>query len=107
MPAQDGVGLDDGPSFMDLVGRLNADPEVDGILVQLPLPAAIDAGRIIERIDPAKDVDGFHPESVGHLWLDEAGFVPATPCGILEMLRSYSAASTAEDLSFRSSSRRS
>jgi methylenetetrahydrofolate dehydrogenase (NADP+)/methenyltetrahydrofolate cyclohydrolase len=70
-----------------LVDELNADDEIDGILVQLPLPRGIDERRVISRVSPDKDVDGFHPLNAGRLWLDEPGFVPATPYGILELLR--------------------
>jgi len=69
------------------VDELNADPEIDGILVQLPLPPQLTEREILDRIDPGKDVDGFHPVNVGRLWLDLPGFVPATPAGIIEMLR--------------------
>jgi methylenetetrahydrofolate dehydrogenase (NADP+)/methenyltetrahydrofolate cyclohydrolase len=72
-----------------LVDRLNADPVVDGILVQLPLPAHLPTRELLERLDPAKDVDGFHPINVGRLWIDEPGFVPCTPAGIIELLRRY------------------
>lgn len=75
--------------LLALVDALNADDAVDGILVQLPLPAHMSGRRVLDRIDPAKDVDGFHPVSVGRLWLDEPGFVSATPAGILELLRRY------------------
>jgi len=70
-----------------LVDDLNADDAIDGILVQLPLPPQMAERRVLDRIDPDKDVDGFHPVSVGRLWLDEPGFAPATPAGILELLR--------------------
>lgn len=70
-----------------VVDGLNQEDAVDGILVQLPLPRQIDERRILERVHPDKDVDGFHPVSVGRLWLDQEGFVPATPSGILEMLK--------------------
>ena len=69
------------------VDELNADPEIDGILVQLPLPQQLTEREILDRIDPDKDVDGFHPVNVGRLWLDLPGFVPATPAGVIEMLR--------------------
>ncbi len=69
------------------VARLNADGGVDGILVQLPLPAHIDEARVIEAIAPHKDVDGFHPENVGRVALGAGGFAPATPAGIVEMLK--------------------
>jgi len=73
-----------------LVDRLNADPLVDGILVQLPLPGHLPTRELLERLDPAKDVDGFHPVNVGRLWIDEPGFVPCTPAGIVELLKRYS-----------------
>ncbi len=69
-----------------LVARLDADPEVDGILVQLPLPAHLDTHRVLDRIDPAKDVDGFHPENVGRLAQGRAHLVACTPAGIVELL---------------------
>ena len=70
-----------------LIDRLNSDPDVDGILVQLPLPSTIDAAAILGRIDPVRDVDGFHPENVGLLQQGRPGMVPCTPAGIMEMLR--------------------
>jgi methylenetetrahydrofolate dehydrogenase (NADP+)/methenyltetrahydrofolate cyclohydrolase len=70
------------------VEKLNTDERVDGVLVQLPLPGHIDAHRIISAIDPAKDVDGFHPVNVGRLWSGLTGFVPCTPQGCLILLRS-------------------
>ncbi len=70
-----------------LIDRLNADSEVDGILVQLPLPGTIDAAEIFGRIDPVRDVDGFHPENVGLLQQGRPRMVPCTPTGIMEMLR--------------------
>lgn len=73
--------------LLALVSRLNDDPGVDGILVQLPLPAHIEEQKVIRAISPDKDVDGFHPVSVGRMWLAQPGFSPATPAGILEMLR--------------------
>ncbi|MDR1635879.1 MAG: bifunctional 5,10-methylenetetrahydrofolate dehydrogenase/5,10-methenyltetrahydrofolate cyclohydrolase, partial [Treponema sp.] len=73
--------------LLDLIARLNADPLVHGILVQLPLPARIDSGRVIAAMDPAKDVDGFHPVSVGNLVLGRPGFLPCTPQGVLVLLR--------------------
>lgn len=76
------------PAILDLVRRLNADDRVDGILVQLPLPRGIDAAPVIDAVDPAKDVDGFHPVNVGRLWRAEAGLVPCTPQGIMLLLRS-------------------
>jgi methylenetetrahydrofolate dehydrogenase (NADP+) / methenyltetrahydrofolate cyclohydrolase len=75
-------------ALLDLVARLNVDDRVDGILVQLPLPAAIDPRAIIASVDPAKDVDGFHPVNVGRLWEGAPGFVPCTPQGVMLLLRS-------------------
>ena len=72
--------------LLALIDRLNADPKVHGILVQLPLPGIPDASRLIHRIDPRKDVDGFHPENVGHLALREFGLRPCTPRGITTLL---------------------
>ncbi|WP_406855302.1 bifunctional methylenetetrahydrofolate dehydrogenase/methenyltetrahydrofolate cyclohydrolase FolD [Alsobacter sp. KACC 23698] len=73
--------------LLALVDRLNADEAVDGILVQLPLPAQIDAGLVLERIDPAKDVDGFHPINAGRLAAGAPGLVPCTPLGCLLLLK--------------------
>jgi methylenetetrahydrofolate dehydrogenase (NADP+)/methenyltetrahydrofolate cyclohydrolase len=73
--------------LLALVDRLNADPAVDGILVQLPLPPHIDASVVITRIDPDKDVDGFHPVNAGRLATGLPGFVPCTPLGCLLLLR--------------------
>ena len=72
--------------LLALVDRLNADPAVHGILVQLPLPGIVDATPLIHRIDPRKDVDGFHPENVGHLALRQFGLRPCTPRGITTLL---------------------
>lgn len=72
-----------------LVDALNADVAVHGILVQMPLPAHLDPEAIIERISPAKDVDGFHPESLGRLVRGLPGFRACTPAGVMEMLRAY------------------
>ncbi|MCS1350785.1 bifunctional methylenetetrahydrofolate dehydrogenase/methenyltetrahydrofolate cyclohydrolase FolD [Mechercharimyces sp. CAU 1602] len=70
-----------------VIDRLNDDQKIHGILVQLPLPVQIDPDRIIERIDPAKDVDGFHPQNMGRLVIGQHGFLPCTPHGIMEMLK--------------------
>ncbi len=75
--------------LLKVVQDLNADDNVHGILVQLPLPKHIDSQLIIETIDPDKDVDGFHPVSVGKLVLDLDGFVSCTPAGILEIMKYY------------------
>src|SRR5215210_5811023 len=69
--------------LLELVARLNADEQVDGILVQLPLPSQIDPQKVIEAIDPAKDVDGFHPVNAGKLATGGGGLVPCTPLGAL------------------------
>jgi len=69
-----------------VVDELNADDGIDGILVQLPLPSGLDATAILDRIDPAKDVDGFHPDNVGHLSQGRPRFVPCTPYGVMRLL---------------------
>ena len=71
------------------IDKLNKDPEVDGFIVQLPLPDHINESRIIEAIDPRKDVDGFHPTNTGRMVSGLPSFLPATPCGILELLKYY------------------
>jgi len=73
--------------LLNLIAQLNADKKVHGILVQLPLPNHIKEDRIITAIDPAKDVDGFHPISVGNMVLGRPGFLPCTPHGVLVLLR--------------------
>ena len=72
--------------LLEIVAQLNDDPAIDGFIVQLPLPAHIDDQAVIEAVDPAKDVDGFHPSNMGNLALGLPGFVPATPAGIMTML---------------------
>jgi len=72
-----------------LITRLNQDDEVDGILVQLPLPGGLDAQRVVTSIDPAKDVDGLHPHNLGLLLLDRPGLRPCTPSGIMRMLEEH------------------
>ncbi|MDR0315399.1 MAG: bifunctional 5,10-methylenetetrahydrofolate dehydrogenase/5,10-methenyltetrahydrofolate cyclohydrolase [Treponema sp.] len=73
--------------LLSLIAELNADKTVHGILVQLPLPAHINTDRIISAIDPAKDVDGFHPVSVGNMVLGRPGFLPCTPHGVVFLLK--------------------
>jgi methylenetetrahydrofolate dehydrogenase (NADP+) / methenyltetrahydrofolate cyclohydrolase len=73
--------------LLALIDRLNTDPAIDGILVQLPLPKQIDAEAVIEAIDPAKDVDGFHPINVGRLSSGGKAFVPCTPRGSMHLIR--------------------
>ena len=76
-------------ALLALIDELNADAAVDGILVQLPLPAHIDSTKVIERIQPDKDVDGFHPVNVGKLMIgQDDGMIPCTPYGCLKMLQS-------------------
>jgi methylenetetrahydrofolate dehydrogenase (NADP+)/methenyltetrahydrofolate cyclohydrolase len=75
--------------LLKIVDFLNKDPEVDGFIVQLPLPEHIDEQKIIEAIDPAKDVDGFHPYNVGKMMLGLDTFLPATPNGIMELFSRY------------------
>jgi len=72
--------------LLAVIDRLNADPAVHGILVQLPLPAHIDAEKVVERIDPAKDVDGFHPYNIGRLVLKSPTLRPCTPYGCMRLL---------------------
>jgi methylenetetrahydrofolate dehydrogenase (NADP+)/methenyltetrahydrofolate cyclohydrolase len=74
---------------LDLLAELNADDSVDGILVQLPLPEHMDEALVTRSVDPAKDVDGFHPLNAGRLYLGEPFLVPATPLGIMAMLEEY------------------
>jgi len=75
--------------LLALIDKYNHDPKVNGILVQLPLPAHIDEQKVIERIDPIKDVDCFHPYNVGRLALGTPVFLPATPAGVIEILKYY------------------
>jgi methylenetetrahydrofolate dehydrogenase (NADP+) / methenyltetrahydrofolate cyclohydrolase len=75
--------------MLQLMKDLNEDDNVDGILVQLPLPAQVDSKRVLEAVDPAKDVDGFHPVSLGKLVSNRPGLVACTPAGCMEMLRRY------------------
>ena len=73
----------------ELIRDLNGDPSVDGMIVQLPLPDGLDGNRAVETIDPAKDADGLHPDSLGRLVLDRPGPRPATPAGIRRILQHY------------------
>ncbi|HIQ19472.1 MAG TPA: bifunctional methylenetetrahydrofolate dehydrogenase/methenyltetrahydrofolate cyclohydrolase FolD [Novosphingobium capsulatum] len=72
--------------LLALIAALNADATIDGILVQLPLPAQIDAGKVLDAINPAKDVDGFHPVNVGRLSTGTGGLIPCTPLGCMMLL---------------------
>jgi methylenetetrahydrofolate dehydrogenase (NADP+) / methenyltetrahydrofolate cyclohydrolase len=73
--------------LLDLVADLNRRAEIDGILVQLPLPPQVDAKKVLLAVDPAKDVDGFHPMNVGFLSTQRPGLVPCTPAGVMEILK--------------------
>jgi len=75
--------------LLELIAQLNARPEIDGILVQMPLPKQVDSRRVLLAIAPDKDVDGFHPFNVGNLVANSPGPRPCTPAGIMEMLRRY------------------
>jgi len=75
--------------LLDRINYLNNDPEVDGFIVQLPLPGHINENKIIESIDPARDVDGFHPVNLGKMVIGIPGFLPATPYGIVELMKRY------------------
>ncbi len=73
--------------LLELVNNLNRNDAIDGILIQLPLPPQVDTKRVLMAVDPAKDVDGFHPMNVGNLVAGRPGFVPCTPAGIMEILK--------------------
>ena len=75
--------------LLSRIDELNADPAVDGILVQLPLPRHIDEQKVIDRISPDKDVDAFHPQNVGKIMLGQYDFLPCTPAGIMRLLEFY------------------
>jgi methylenetetrahydrofolate dehydrogenase (NADP+)/methenyltetrahydrofolate cyclohydrolase len=75
--------------LLKLVNELNTDPEIDGYIVQLPLPKHIDEQKVLLAVDPDKDVDGFHPANFGKMALDMESFISATPFGIMELLRRY------------------
>lgn len=76
-------------ALLEKIDELNADPNVHGILVQLPLPKHIGENKVIDRIDPNKDVDAFHPENVGKIMLGKYDFLPCTPAGIMKLLEFY------------------
>lgn len=76
----------DQAELMATIAALNADPDTDAVLVQLPLPGHLDSAPVLEAIDPAKDVDGFHPLNVGRLWSGGAALAPCTPVGLLAIL---------------------
>src|SRR5580692_11504233 len=74
-------------AMLDLVATLNARDDIDGILIQLPLPPQIDSKRLLDAIDPAKDVDGFHPVNAGRLLAGRPALAPCTPAGVIEILK--------------------
>jgi methylenetetrahydrofolate dehydrogenase (NADP+) / methenyltetrahydrofolate cyclohydrolase len=76
-------------TLLDTVNKLNNDPEIDGFIVQLPLPAHISEQKVIEAVDPSKDVDGFHPVNVGRMVLGLPAFVSATPAGVMDLISRY------------------
>ena len=75
--------------ILEIIEMMNKNPNIDGILVQLPLPSQIDTTAILEAIDPVKDVDGFHPFNVGRVVAGLDGFIPATPYGVMKLLEEY------------------
>ena len=79
----------DEKTLLDKIAALNNDPEVDGFIVQLPLPKHISENKVIEAIDPQKDADGFHPVNLGKMVIGLPGYLPATPYGIVELLKRY------------------
>ena len=76
-------------AILEILSMMNKNPNIDGILVQLPLPQHVDTTAILEAIDPAKDVDGFHAYNVGRMTSGLDGFIPATPYGVMELLKEY------------------
>ena len=74
-------------SLLNLINELNVNDKVNGILVQLPLPKHIDENKVIQAIHPSKDVDGFHPETVGNMCIGTKGFLPCTPAGVIQLLK--------------------
>jgi methylenetetrahydrofolate dehydrogenase (NADP+)/methenyltetrahydrofolate cyclohydrolase len=75
--------------LLEKIAELNNDPDVDGFIVQLPLPQHISENKVIEAIDPRKDADGFHPVNIGNMVIGLPGYLPATPYGIVELLKRY------------------
>jgi methylenetetrahydrofolate dehydrogenase (NADP+) / methenyltetrahydrofolate cyclohydrolase len=80
----------DETTLLNKISELNNDPDVDGFIVQLPLPGHIAENKVIEAIDPKKDADGFHPVNIGRMVIGLKGYLPATPYGIVELLKRYS-----------------
>ena len=75
--------------ILETIGMMNNNPNIDGILIQLPLPSHIDTTKVLEMVAPSKDVDGFHPFNVGRLVTNLDGFVPCTPLGVMRLLKEY------------------
>jgi methylenetetrahydrofolate dehydrogenase (NADP+)/methenyltetrahydrofolate cyclohydrolase len=75
--------------LLEKIAELNSDPDVDGFIVQLPLPRQISENKVIEAIDPQKDADGFHPVNIGKMVIGLPGYLPATPYGIIELIKRY------------------
>ena len=75
--------------LLEKISELNADADIDAFIVQLPLPKHISENKVIEAIDPAKDADGFHPENIGKMMIGLPGFLPATPSGVMDLLKRY------------------
>ena len=75
--------------LLERIAQLNADPEIDGFIVQLPLPGHISEDKVIESINPSKDADGFHPENLGRMMIGLKSYLPATPYGIVELIKRY------------------
>lgn len=83
--------------LLDAVDQLNKNPEIDGFIVQLPLPRQIDEQKVIEAINPEKDVDGFHPVNVGKMLIGIPSFISATPSGIMELIKRYNIETTGKN----------
>jgi methylenetetrahydrofolate dehydrogenase (NADP+)/methenyltetrahydrofolate cyclohydrolase len=83
--------------LLDKISELNNDPDVDGFIVQLPLPEHISENKVIEAVDPQKDVDGFHPVNIGRMVLGLPGYLPATPYGIVELIKRYGIATSGKN----------
>jgi methylenetetrahydrofolate dehydrogenase (NADP+) / methenyltetrahydrofolate cyclohydrolase len=83
--------------LLEKISELNNDPDVDGFIVQLPLPEHISENRIIEAVDPLKDADGFHPVNIGRMVLGLPGYLPATPYGIVELIKRYGIATSGKN----------
>ncbi len=85
-------------TLLENIEKLNNDPDIDGFIVQLPLPKHIDEQKVLMAVNPDKDVDGFHPTNVGRMTLDLPSFLPATPFGILELLERYNVETSGKDV---------